>query len=145
MPIYEYRCSACGAMSPIFFRSLSAVGEARCPQCRSDKMERLISKVAIVKGEGERLEELDASRLLSKMERPDLPDVGSFARWARQVGGEYDSALGTNFRELAERAEAGEDPIERADPGHSLRYALEKRKQEVSGSAEDGGDGSSST
>ena len=34
---------------------------------------------------------------------------------------------------IADKAAAGDDPIERVDPGHSLRYAVEKKIAEASG------------
>jgi hypothetical protein len=97
-------------------------------------MSRLISKIAYVKPEAERLSQLDTSRILGGL---DGSDVGSFERWARRTGSDLDSALGTNFRELADKAAAGDDPIERVDPGHTLRNAVEKKLSDVSGG--DGG------
>ena len=131
MPIYEYRCDACGAASSHFFRSISAATDPNCPECGSAAMSRLVSKIAYVKPDAERLSQLDTSRILGGL---DGSDVGSFERWARRTGSELDSALGSNFRELADKAAAGDDPIERVDPGHTLRYAVEKKLAEASGS-----------
>ena len=94
-------------------------------------MSRLVSKIAYVKPDAEKLSQLDTSRILGGL---DGSDVGSFERWARRTGSELDSALGSNFRELADKAAAGDDPIERVDPGHTLRYAVEKKLAEASGS-----------
>ena len=55
-------------------------------------------------------------------------DQKGFARWARRAGAEYDEALGTNYRELAEQAEGGTDPVARFDAGHSFRNRVEDRK-----------------
>ena len=53
---------------------------------------------------------------------------GDFARWARRMGREYDDELGTDYRDVADRAEAGDDPIERFEPDHKIRMALQKKK-----------------
>ena len=34
-----------------------------------------------------------------------------------------------NYRELAERTDAGEDPVERVDPGPTLRHKVETKKR----------------
>jgi hypothetical protein len=98
-------------------------------------MARLVSKVAYIKPDAERLSGLDTSRIMGGL---DGSDPASFERWARRTGSELDSALGTNFRELADKTAAGDDPIERVDPGHTLRYAVEKRLSESSGAGESG-------
>ena len=47
MPIYDFRCWECGKVSEIFLRSAAQV--ARCPDCGSDNMEKLISASYMVK------------------------------------------------------------------------------------------------
>jgi putative FmdB family regulatory protein len=132
MPIYEYTCRSCGKPSSHFFRSISAVTATACPECGSSDLERLVSKVAYIKPDSQRVAEIDTSRVLGGL---DGSDPASFERWARRTGADLDSALGSNFRELADKAAAGEDPIERVDPGHTLRYAVEKKLSEASGSS----------
>ena len=87
-----------------------------------------MSRVAVLKGDRGRADSLDTDRIMGGLEGND---AASFARWARKVGGEYDAELGTNYRELAERAEAGHDPVERIDAGYSLNYQVEKRRTEL--------------
>jgi putative FmdB family regulatory protein len=130
MPIYEYRCGDCGKPSSHFFRSIAAATHPKCPECGSRSMSRLVSKVAYIKPDTERLAGLDTSRVLGGL---DGSDHASFERWARRTGAELDSALGTNFRELADKTAADDDPIERVDPGHTLRYAVDKKLREASG------------
>jgi putative FmdB family regulatory protein len=136
MPIYEYRCDDCGTPSSLFFRSMGAATEPQCPECGSRRMSRLVSKVAYIKPDAERIAGLDTSRVLGGL---DCNDPASFERWARRTGAEFDSALGTNFRELADKTAAGDDPIERVDPGHTLRHAVDRKLSEVSGGG-NGGD-----
>ncbi len=49
MPIYEYRCQACGNRFAQFFRSLGDVDVAQvsCPSCGASEVRRLISRVAV--------------------------------------------------------------------------------------------------
>ena len=43
MPLFEYRCEACGAE----FEALVGPGEtARCPQCGGDRLKKLLSTFA---------------------------------------------------------------------------------------------------
>ena len=53
MPTYEYRCEACGHEFEKF-QSIMAAPIKRCPQCRKNKVKRLISSGAalIFKGSG---------------------------------------------------------------------------------------------
>ena len=49
MPIYEYKCQECGEVSEIFLRS--ADGQvARCPNCGSHNLDRLLSIPSLLKG-----------------------------------------------------------------------------------------------
>jgi putative FmdB family regulatory protein len=43
MPLYEFRCSACGAG---FEEIVLAGGTARCPECGSEETERVFSPIA---------------------------------------------------------------------------------------------------
>ena len=96
-------------------------------------MVRTVSAIAHVRGDAARLGEIDPMRRLGELQGHD---PASFARWAKQYGREMDGALGTNFQELAERTAAGEDPIERIDPAHTLKYQYEKRVGEASAGGE---------
>jgi putative FmdB family regulatory protein len=43
MPIYEYRCEACGEGFEVFVRSPSRQANPTCPKCGSQKVEKAIS------------------------------------------------------------------------------------------------------
>ncbi len=52
MPIYEYRCNACGHKLETMQR-ISAAPLTRCPECGDDALQRLISQTSfILKGTG---------------------------------------------------------------------------------------------
>lgn len=129
MPIYQYDCAGCDRRVDVFFRSVSKATNPTCPECGSKKLSRVMSKFARAKTDQQRLEGIDLAREQGKLEDGD---VGSFAKWARQAGSEYDEQLGTNYRELAEKAEAGEDPVERIDAGYGFNYKVQEKKQSLS-------------
>ncbi len=136
MPTYEYDCGNCGRRVDVFFRSASAAVDARpaCPECDAVALTRVMSKFARARSEADRLASIDVDQELGRLRGSD---PGSFARWSRQLGRELGEDIGGEFTQLAERAYGGDDPVERVDPGHTLRYQIEKRKAD----AADGGAG----
>ena len=65
MPLYEYRCSKCGAKDEILVRSVNA--EAKAPKCpraekgsRGHKMERILSPFVRQYNDSEKLEQAEA-------------------------------------------------------------------------------------
>lgn len=45
MPIYEFRCLACGELFELLFMSTKETAEVRCPHCGSEGGERVMSVV----------------------------------------------------------------------------------------------------
>ena len=43
MPLYEYRCPACGATFELLRRMREADDEVKCPKCSAPEAERLLS------------------------------------------------------------------------------------------------------
>jgi putative FmdB family regulatory protein len=136
MPTYEYDCGSCGRRVDVFFRSASAGADAspECPQCGARALTRVMSKFARARSEADRLASIDVDAELGRLRGSD---PGSFARWSRQMGRELGEDIGADFTQMAERAYAGEDPVERVDPEHTLRYRIEKRQADAA--ASDGG------
>jgi putative FmdB family regulatory protein len=130
MPIYEYLCQECGKTNSIFFRSFNTVSTPVCPSCNSASMDRKISRVTHLKGR-QRLEGLDTNRMLSGA---GGPDKGRQARWARRMAGELGEDLGAEYREMAEKVEAGEEAFELYDPSAHLDYKVRSAMGEESGS-----------
>ncbi|MEE9286205.1 MAG: zinc ribbon domain-containing protein [Dehalococcoidia bacterium] len=129
MPIYEYLCHSCRRIVSIFQRSISAQAEPVCPHCQGGDLERRISRVIIAKGARRRLDEIDRDRLMGQY---GGMDKGSQAAWARRVAGELGEA-GTEFREMAEKVEAGEDVWDLYDPAPMLDYKINEKKEQLSG------------
>ena len=51
MPIYEYRCSACGKRTSALLASYSSADPA-CPHCGKSELHRLVSTFATVRSDG---------------------------------------------------------------------------------------------
>ena len=117
MPIYEYGCYDCRKRVNILFRSFADVDTkpAVCPRCGGTQLKRLVSKVAFVRSEESRLDNLADP---SSMAGVDENDPKSIARWMRKMGSEMGEDLGDDFKEVVDRLEAGEDPesIEQSMP-----------------------------
>lgn len=125
MPIYEYGCYDCRKRVNVFFRSFSEVETkaATCPRCGGVNLKRLISRVAFVRSEESRLENLADPSSLAGL---DENDPKSIARWMRKMSSEVGEDLGEDFNEVVDRLEAGEDP-----------ESIEKSMPELGGGASD--------
>ncbi len=131
MPIYQYDCGGCDQRVEVFFRSVKSVDDkAPCPQCGSKKLKRVMSRFARVRSEAQRLDDLDIDQQLGRLDGKSEAD---FARWTRRMGDELGEDLGADFRDMADRADAGADPIERVDPAHTLKYRVNKKREEAAG------------
>ncbi len=109
MPIYEYSCQDCGRRVSLLWRSF-ADSENRppvCPRCGGTHLTRLISRVAVVRSEGSRVDDLTDPGDMSDL---DENDPKSLARFMRKMANEAGEELGPEFDEVVGRLEAGEDP-----------------------------------
>lgn len=135
MPIYQYDCGDCGKRVEVFFRSVSRVGDAVCPECSGRQLTRAISQIARGRSLSEAIDGIDFNQELGRL---DGRDEGAFARWARRMGEQYDDTLGTDFGDLARSTDAGLDPSERVDPAFALTNRIERAKERLTGA--DAGD-----
>jgi len=117
MPIYEYRCNDCHRRTSLFWRSFSDSEKTppRCVHCHSTNLARLISRVAVLRSEESRLDDLADPSSLAGL---DEDDPKSMARLMRKMGSEMGEDLGPEFNEVVDRLEAGQSPedIEKAIP-----------------------------
>jgi len=76
MPLYEYKCQACGHQFEVLIRRSSPT--AVCPSCQSESVERLVSSFAVSSDASHQASVAKARRhnqeLNSKLE-PDKPRV----------------------------------------------------------------------
>jgi len=134
MPIYQYDCSDCRRSVEILFRSAAKASDARCPECGSSRLQRRISRVARVRRARERLDSIDINQELGHLE---AKDERGFAKWARQMGDKFDGELGSNFKELAQKADAGLNPVERSDVKFTLENSIRRAKEAQSSDSTD--------
>lgn len=112
MPIYEYTCHDCQRRVSLLWRSF-ADAESRapvCPRCGGANLTRLISRVAVVRSEGGRFDDVSDSDADSALSGLDENDPKSLARFMRKMADETGEDLGPEFEEVVGRLEAGEDP-----------------------------------
>lgn len=116
MPIYEYRCAACRRRSSLYYQTFSAAerAEPRCEHCGSADVSRLVSRVAILKSEDSRMDDLADDAALADV---DENDPRSIARWARKMGEQLGEDVGDDFREMVDQLESGEMPDDMPGPG----------------------------
>jgi len=111
MPIYEYRCHGCKRRVSLLWRTFDDMEtkEPVCPRCGSNKLTRLISRVAVVRSEESRLDEMADPGALDGL---DENDPKSLARWMRKMSSEMGEDMGEEFDEVIDRLEAGQSPEE---------------------------------
>jgi putative FmdB family regulatory protein len=116
MPIYEYRCGACRRRSSLFYQTFSAAegAEPRCEHCGSVDVSRLVSRVAFLRSEESRLDDLADDAALADV---DENDPRSIARWARKMGEQLGDEAGDEFKEMVDQLESGEMPDDAGGPG----------------------------
>jgi len=117
MPIYEYFCYDCQRRVSLLWRSMAdaQTRDPVCPRCGGKNLKRLVSRVAVVRSEESRLDDLADPSALDGL---DENDPQSLARFMRKMADETGEELGPEFEEVVGRLEAGEDPesIERSMP-----------------------------
>jgi putative FmdB family regulatory protein len=117
MPIYEYYCADCRKRVNVFFRTMSEASDeaARCPNCEGARLRRLVSRVALLKSEESRMDNLADPSLMSGLENEDPRALASFMR---KMSGEMGEPLDAEMSEVLDRLEAGESPeaIDQAFP-----------------------------
>jgi putative FmdB family regulatory protein len=110
VPIYEYRCHDCRRRVSLFFRSFSDIkDEPFCPRCGGSHLTRLISRVAVVRSEDSRLDDLSDPSMLGDL---DENDPKSIARWMRRMSAETGEEMPSEFDEVIDRLESGQSPEE---------------------------------
>lgn len=101
MPIYEYRCLDCGQKSVFVTLSIKTSFSPKCKKCGSEKLEKIVSRVAIFRSEESRLESLADP---SKLANLDENDPKSVARWMKKMGKEMGEDIGKDFDQVVEEA-----------------------------------------
>ncbi len=58
MPIYEYLCEDCGGKSQFLTLAVGAALDLKCPKCGGTKLRKLVSRVAILRSDESRLDDM---------------------------------------------------------------------------------------
>jgi len=107
VPIYEYRCQDCGHKSSVFVRRIGLEVEPVCESCGSRRMNRLISRVAVLRSEDDIFQGLAEDASLDEV---DESDPKSMARFIRRMSQRLGEPLDAEMEAELERMEAGEMP-----------------------------------
>lgn len=91
MPIYEYRCEACGKISEFLLMRIDEKFSPECKRCKSKKMSRVLSRVRVLRSEESRMEGLADP---SKWGDLDESDPKSMAKWMKRMGRELGEDVG---------------------------------------------------
>ncbi len=105
MPIYEYKCTACGRLTSQFFRSADAERAPACQHC-GGKTARALSRFAVGRS---------ASQVKEEFGRPprspeEYRDPRQIGRWVEQKFEQYGMEIPEPAREMIDAAREGELP-----------------------------------
>ena len=98
MPVYEYRCEACGRKFSALVGMTAEPDDEACPHCGSKQAQRLVSRFARYRNEDGRLDEI-AGRL-DTMSDPDSP--AEMRAMAREIGKAMDEDVSDEMEEMLE-------------------------------------------
>ena len=103
MPIYEYECRDCHKKSSfLIMNPEKEIPELRCKTCSSPALDRIVSRVNVVKSEDARMESLADP---SKLGGLDENDPQSIARWMKKMGKEMGEEMGgEDFDQMVDEA-----------------------------------------
>ncbi len=104
MPIYEYACQKCQAISGFLIMKKEDEEKVSCLKCGSQEIHKIISRVAYHRSENDRLAEFDTRKPSSEEFYKDPRNIGL---WAKKRAKELGADLGPQFEEIVESARTG--------------------------------------
>lgn len=104
MPIYEYECQECQAVSGFLIMKKDDEEKIGCLKCGSKQMQKIISSFAYHRSENDRLREFDTSKPQGEEFYKDSRNIGL---WAKKRAKELGADLGPQFEEIVESARTG--------------------------------------
>ena len=108
MPIYEFRCRACAAITSVFQRSRSAPAAPACDRCGRRESERAISRFATPKTEQQVLEQYGTPSPGAGSEA--WKDPRQIGRWTEKQFADLGMEMPTQTRAMIEAAREGDLP-----------------------------------
>lgn len=104
MPIYEYRCEACGSLTSRLVLHATTTTLPACRACGSPQTQRIMSRFAHHRSEASRLAAFDPSGSRGPDFYRDARNVGL---WAKKRAQDLGVDLGSQFEETVEKARTG--------------------------------------
>ena len=104
VPIYEYECQACEAVSGFLVMKKEDEKKIACLRCGSKKMSKVVSRVTYHRSEDDRLNEFDSKKPQGEGFYKDSRNIGL---WAKKRAKELGADLGSQFDEIVENARTG--------------------------------------
>lgn len=107
MPIFEFRCRACGKRYSTLVGMTAEADDLRCPHCGAAESEKLVSRFARYRNEDDRIDEV--ADQLEAMGEPDSP--AAMRDLVRNMGKAMDEDVSDEMEEMLEAdLEGGEEP-----------------------------------
>jgi putative FmdB family regulatory protein len=104
MPVYEYRCQACGKKFSALIGMVAVPDDERCSHCGSSEVSRLVSRFVRGRTEDDRVDAI--ADQLEFMGEPDSPSA--MRETLKDVGKALDEDVSDDMEELFEADMAGE-------------------------------------
>jgi putative FmdB family regulatory protein len=108
VPVYEYRCEACGKKFSALVGMTAEPDNEACPHCGSPGARRLVSRFARGRDEDARMEEI-ADRM-DLMGEPNSP--AAMRDMAREIGKAMDEDVADEMEEMLDEDFSSEDGID---------------------------------
>lgn len=101
MPIYEYRCGGCSAVSSKLVYSWSADRPLECPDCGGADMERLMSAFSFRPSWGDSLNWVPSGETARDVDESSAADIDRhMGRIKREMGGQTTPDFNRERREI---------------------------------------------
>lgn len=110
MPIYEYYCYDCKGRVSVLFRTMAEAdaGAAACPECAGERLQRLMSRLRVLRSEENSAESMaDDPSLMAGLQQED---PRALAHFMRKMSDEAGEPLDEEMNEVIDRLDAGESP-----------------------------------
>jgi putative FmdB family regulatory protein len=104
MPIYEYRCDACGKVTAHLVRNAAEAMPPSCEACASLQTRRVMSRFTHHRSEASRLADFEPGAARGPDFYKDSRNVGL---WAKKRAQEMGVDLGSQFEATVEKARTG--------------------------------------
>ncbi len=113
MPIYEYRCMDCGRKFEVLHLTAGEIHTPECKYCQGGKVQRLISRVRVIRSEESRMESLMDPSVMGRL---DERDPKGLATWMKRMGKEMGEEVSDEeIEQVIEDTTSGTDAEESED------------------------------